>query len=74
MVSFPPFPLFVIFIYYAYTQRRQVFLGYVGWGAGNFLPDYVLGETPTKSGSTWTDTLLVKSCLSPKSGSQSGSF
>lgn len=51
-----------------------VFLGYVGWAAGNFLPDYVLGETPTFSGSTWTDSLLVKSCLAPVSGSQNGSF
>uniref|UniRef100_A0A8H8CGC2 cellulase n=1 Tax=Psilocybe cubensis TaxID=181762 RepID=A0A8H8CGC2_PSICU len=77
------------------AQNSDVFLGYVGWAAGNFDPSefallspikcslsltvrrstvsgYVLGETPTQSGSTWTDTSLVKSCLAPNSGSQSG--
>ena len=43
-----------------------VIIGYVGWAAGNFYPTYVLGETPTQSGSTWTDTALVQACLSPK--------
>lgn len=43
-----------------------VFLGYYGWAAGNFDPSYVLGETPTQSGSTWTDTSLVAACLAPK--------
>lgn len=42
-----------------------VLLGYVGWAAGNFDPSYVLGETPTQSGSTWTDTPLVAMCLAP---------
>ncbi|KAF9482685.1 cellulase-domain-containing protein [Pholiota conissans] len=55
------------------AQNSDVFLGYVGWAAGNFDPSYVLSEVPTQSGSTWTDTLLVKSCLAPVSGSQSGS-
>ncbi|KAF8999145.1 endoglucanase [Cyathus striatus] len=52
------------------AQNSDVFLGYVGWAAGNFDPSYVLGETPTKSGSTWTDTLLVSSCLAPVAGAQ----
>lgn len=44
-----------------------VFLGYVGWAAGNFYAgSYVLGETPTEVGTTWTDTLLVSSCMAPK--------
>ncbi|PSR78584.1 hypothetical protein PHLCEN_2v7331 [Hermanssonia centrifuga] len=47
-------------------QNSDVFLGYVGWAAGNFDPSYVLGETPTASGSTWTDTSLVAACLAPK--------
>ncbi|KJA16683.1 glycoside hydrolase family 5 protein [Hypholoma sublateritium FD-334 SS-4] len=61
------------------AQNSDVFLGYVGWAAGNFDPSsacisgYVLGETPTNTGSTWTDTLLVQSCVAPSSGSQSGS-
>ncbi|KAF7797655.1 hypothetical protein EIP86_008855 [Pleurotus ostreatoroseus] len=50
----------------AYQQQNSdVILGYVGWAAGNFDPSYVLGETPTQSGSTWTDTPLVAMCLSP---------
>ncbi|KJA16679.1 glycoside hydrolase family 5 protein [Hypholoma sublateritium FD-334 SS-4] len=55
------------------AQNSDVFLGYVGWAAGNFDPSYVLSEVPTNTGSTWTDTLLVQSCLAPSSGSQSGS-
>ncbi|KAJ7598555.1 endoglucanase [Mycena floridula] len=55
------------------AQNSDVFLGYVGWGAGNFLTNYVLSETPTASGSVWTDSLLVSKCLAPKSGSQKGS-
>ncbi|KAJ7577569.1 endoglucanase, partial [Mycena floridula] len=49
------------------AQNSDVFLGYVGWGAGNFLTGYVLSETPTASGTTWTDSLLVSQCLAPKS-------
>ncbi|KXN82252.1 Endoglucanase EG-II [Leucoagaricus sp. SymC.cos] len=54
------------------AANSDVFLGYVGWAAGNFLPDYVLGETPTKNGDTWADSLLVKSCLAPIAGAQNG--
>ncbi|KAF8157042.1 endoglucanase [Crassisporium funariophilum] len=54
------------------AQNSDVFLGYIGWAAGNFDVGYVLGEVPTESGTTWTDTMLVKSCLAPNSGSQSG--
>lgn len=43
-----------------------VFLGYVGWSAGNFDPSYVLSEVPTDTGSGWTDTALTKACLAPK--------
>ncbi|KDR72606.1 hypothetical protein GALMADRAFT_73464, partial [Galerina marginata CBS 339.88] len=55
------------------AQNSDVFLGYVGWSAGAFGTTYVLGEVPTKSGSTWTDAMLVKSCMAPVSGSQNGS-
>ncbi|KAJ3855408.1 endoglucanase [Lentinula lateritia] len=55
------------------AQNSDVFLGYVGWAAGNFAPTYVLGEAPTQSGTTWTDTLLVSSCMAPIAGAQSGS-
>ncbi|EPQ53588.1 glycoside hydrolase [Gloeophyllum trabeum ATCC 11539] len=43
----------------------DVFLGYVGWAAGNFDTGYVLSETPTDNGGTWTDTETVSSCLAP---------
>ena len=42
-----------------------VFLGYVGWAAGNFYQGYVLGEVPTYSNGVWTDTALVATCLAP---------
>ncbi|GJE86576.1 fCBD and Cellulase domain-containing protein [Phanerochaete sordida] len=47
-------------------QNSDVFLGYVGWAAGNFDPTYVLGETPTDTNGVWTDTSLVAACLAPK--------
>ncbi|KAK7439865.1 Endoglucanase EG-II [Stygiomarasmius scandens] len=57
------------------AQNSDVFLGYVGWAAGNFQPgSYVLGETPSGGGSSWTDTPLVQSCMSPKAGAQAGSI
>lgn len=59
------------------AANSDVFLGYVGWAAGNFLPgSYVLGETPTQSTSdgSWSDTLLVKSCVAPVAGAQRGFF
>jgi endoglucanase len=56
------------------AQNSDVFLGYIGWSAGAFSAQtYVLSEVPTGSGSSWQDSLLVKSCVSPNSGSQSGS-
>ncbi|KAF8908639.1 endoglucanase [Gymnopilus junonius] len=51
------------------AQNSDVFLGYIGWSAGAF----ATSEVPTHNGNTWQDTLLVSSCLSPNSGSQSGS-
>ncbi|EGN97356.1 glycoside hydrolase family 5 protein [Serpula lacrymans var. lacrymans S7.3] len=47
------------------AQNSDVILGYVGWAAGNFAASYVLGETPTQSGTTWTDTALVSTCMAP---------
>ncbi|KAH8668931.1 glycoside hydrolase superfamily [Xylariales sp. PMI_506] len=45
------------------NENSDVFLGYVGWAAGGFDDTYALDETPTLSGSTWTDTALVSACL-----------
>ncbi|KIK55052.1 glycoside hydrolase family 5 protein [Collybiopsis luxurians FD-317 M1] len=55
------------------AQNSDVFLGYVGWAAGNFATGYPLAETPTQTGTTWTDPLLVSSCMAPIAGAQSGS-
>jgi len=41
----------------------DVFLGWTGWSAGMFDTSYVLSETPTLSGSIWTDQPLVKQCI-----------
>jgi len=45
------------------NENSDVYLGYVGWGAGSFDSSYVLTETPTGSGSNWQDTSLVKACI-----------
>ncbi|KAJ7160445.1 carbohydrate-binding module family 1 protein/Glycoside hydrolase family 5 protein [Mycena filopes] len=55
------------------AQNSDVFLGYVGWSAGNFDVSYVLSELPAGSGSSWTDTTLVSSCMAPRAGAQKGS-
>lgn len=44
-------------------QNSDVFLGVVGWAAGSFGATYELVETPTRQGSGWVDTALVKACL-----------
>jgi len=43
--------------------NSDVFLGWVGWGAGSFDSTYVLTETPTGSAGSMTDTLLTSSCI-----------
>jgi endoglucanase len=45
------------------SKNSDVYLGYVGWAAGNFDSTYELVETPTKNGNSWTDKPLVTSCL-----------
>ncbi|KAJ7931237.1 endo-beta-1,4-glucanase [Mycena leptocephala] len=55
------------------AQNSDVFLGYVGWAAGNFFTGYVLSELPALNGTTWTDTPLVAKCMAPKAGAQKGS-
>ena len=47
----------------ALNSYSDVFLGWTGWAAGMFDTSYVLTETPTLSGSTWTDQPLVKQCI-----------
>ena len=45
------------------STNSDVYIGYTGWAAGGFSTTYELNETPTQSGSSWTDTSLVKSCI-----------
>ncbi|KAK6500780.1 hypothetical protein TWF506_003543 [Arthrobotrys conoides] len=45
------------------NQNSDVYLGYIGWGAGSFGPTYELTETPNSDG---TDTLLVREALIPQ--------
>ncbi|KAG8958051.1 hypothetical protein FRC03_009498 [Tulasnella sp. 419] len=45
--------------------NSDVYLGYTGWSAGSFDSTYILTETPTYANGTWTDTLLVASCIKP---------
>ncbi|KAL7942254.1 glycoside hydrolase family 5 protein [Trichoderma barbatum] len=47
------------------NQNPDVYLGYVGWGAGSFDPGYPLAETPVQGANgAWTDQPLVRLCLS----------
>ncbi|KAJ7735090.1 carbohydrate-binding module family 1 protein/Glycoside hydrolase family 5 protein [Mycena maculata] len=55
------------------AQNSDVYLGYVGWAAGNFYTGYVLSELPVESGTTWTDVPLVSMCMAPNAGAQKGS-
>ncbi|KAF7318318.1 Glycoside hydrolase family 5 protein [Mycena chlorophos] len=56
------------------AQNSDVFLGYVGWAAGNFYVGYVLSELPTDEGNgVWTDVPLVQKCMAPIAGAQQGS-
>jgi len=45
------------------NQNSNVFLGYVGWGAGSFATTYALSLTPTDTNGVWTDQTLMKDCL-----------
>ncbi|KAJ7636942.1 endoglucanase [Roridomyces roridus] len=55
------------------AQNSDVFLGYVGWAAGNFYTGYVLSELPVDNSGVWTDTPLVENCMAPVAGAQKGS-
>lgn len=45
------------------STYSDVYLGWTGWAAGAFATTYVLSETPTLSGSKWTDVPLVTQCI-----------
>ncbi|KAF7319732.1 Glycoside hydrolase family 5 protein [Mycena kentingensis (nom. inval.)] len=60
------------------AQNSDVYLGYAGWGAGNFFvnlnPGYDLSETPQFNATTgkWTDVAIVSKCMAPVAGAQNG--
>jgi len=45
------------------NQNSDVLIGWLGWGAGSFATTYILSETPTDNGGTWTDVPLVSQCI-----------
>ncbi|KAJ4315058.1 hypothetical protein N0V84_008570 [Fusarium piperis] len=45
------------------AKNSDVFIGFVGWGAGSFKYDYVLTLTPIKSGDGYEDNKLMKQCI-----------
>ncbi|TKA61996.1 hypothetical protein B0A55_10246 [Friedmanniomyces simplex] len=50
----------------ALNANSDVLIGWTGWAAGAFDTSYVLSETPTLSGSKWTDVPLVTQCIAGK--------
>jgi len=48
------------------NANSDVFLGWLGWSAGNFASTYALSEVPTDNGGVWTDTSLVSNCIAGK--------
>jgi endoglucanase len=45
------------------NKYGDVYLGWVGWSAGNFDTDYVLSEVPVQNGNSWVDQKLVTQCI-----------
>lgn len=45
------------------NQNSDVYLGWVGWAAGNFYTGYALSELPVDNNGTWTDTPIVQDCV-----------
>ncbi|EEU38273.1 uncharacterized protein NECHADRAFT_105936 [Fusarium vanettenii 77-13-4] len=45
------------------AKNSDVYIGFVGWGAGSFKYDYVLTLTPIKSGDGYEDNKLMKQCI-----------
>lgn len=45
------------------NQNSDVFLGYIGWGAGSFSNSYVLSLTPTEQNGKFVDNALCSQCV-----------
>lgn len=45
------------------NQNADVYVGFVGWGAGSFSSSYVLSLTPTKQGNSYVDNTVMQQCV-----------
>ncbi|KAJ3541207.1 hypothetical protein NM208_g4712 [Fusarium decemcellulare] len=45
------------------AKNSDVFIGFVGWGAGSFKYDYIMTLTPFQDGDKFTDNKLMKQCI-----------
>lgn len=45
------------------SENSDVFVGFVGWGAGSFDSSYVLTLTPSGSAGSYTDNKLLEECI-----------
>ena len=45
------------------AKNSDVFVGFVGWGAGSFKSDYILTLTPEWSDGSYIDNKLMKECI-----------
>lgn len=45
------------------AQNSDVFVGFVGWAAGSFHPDYMLSLTPTGTTGNYKDNALMEQCI-----------
>ncbi|KAM0543049.1 hypothetical protein ACHAPJ_012498 [Fusarium lateritium] len=45
------------------AKNSDVFIGFVGWGAGSFKYDYIMTLTPFQNGDRFEDNKLMKECI-----------
>lgn len=45
------------------NQNSDVFMGFVGWGAGSFDTSYILSLTPSKQNNAFVDNQLMQQCV-----------
>lgn len=47
----------------AINENDDVYIGFVGWGAGSFDLDYIMSLVPTGSAGSYEDNKLMKECI-----------
>lgn len=45
------------------NQNADVFMGFVGWGAGSFATSYILSLTPSKQNNQLVDNQIMQQCM-----------